>query len=142
MSVPDAVLCKPGPLTPEERRQVETHAARGAQLIRHVPALAGVAAAIRAHHERWDGTGYPDGVVGPEIPLAARLVAIAAAYDAMTTDRPYRRALSLAVALADLQRNRGMQLHPDLVDLALAELGATRMPGATPCMRPMEQVHV
>lgn len=123
MAVDDAILRKPGALTPEERRQMEQHSPRGAQLIRHVPGLDGVAAAIRAHHERWDGSGYPDGEAGTDIPLAARIVAIADAYDAMTTDRPYRRALSPEAAMAELRHQRGTQFDPELVDLALIELG-------------------
>ncbi len=84
--------------------------------------------AVRASHERWDGGGYPDGLAGEEIPLAARIIAACDTYDAMVTDRPYRKALSVAEALAELQRVSGSQLDGAVVEALLEELGRSHAP--------------
>jgi HD-GYP domain-containing protein (c-di-GMP phosphodiesterase class II) len=115
IGVPDAVLQKPGQLNVDERRLIERHPEHGARILREVPYLDGVALDIViAHHERWDGGGYPLGLVGTGIPLAARIFALADAFDAMTNDRPYRAALSRSEALAELERCAGVQFDPGL----------------------------
>jgi HD-GYP domain-containing protein (c-di-GMP phosphodiesterase class II) len=115
VAVPDAVLQKAARLTSEEWALMRTHPIVGAAVVSRVPALRALAPMIRAHHERWDGTGYPDGLAGDSIPLGARLVAAVDAYGAMTTDRPYRRASTPAYALAELRRCAGTQFDPAVI---------------------------
>lgn len=114
-AVADAVLRKPGRLTPEEWEQVRAHAARGAALLRDVPGLAPVLPIVLHHHERWDGGGYPAGLAGEAIPLLARVVAVADAFEAMTADRPYRRARTPDEALAELAARAGSHFDPHCV---------------------------
>jgi ribonuclease P protein subunit RPR2 len=117
IGIPDRILQKPGPLTPPERRLMETHTVLGEQLLRGVSFLRGTGLeVVRSHHERWDGNGYPDGRAGTEIPVAARVFAVADALDAMTSDRPYRRALSWAAAGRELAEQSGKQFDPAVVD--------------------------
>ena len=126
VAIPDAVLQKPGRLTENEWVLMRAHAAVGADVVRRLPALRVLAPLIHAHHEKWDGSGYPDGLTGEEIPLGARIVAVADAYGAMTTDRPYRPACTPAAALAELRRCAGTQFDPDVVatvELVLATMG-------------------
>ena len=127
LAIPSAVLNKPGRLTPAEREIVERHPVDGAELLLRVTSLEQVAAAVRASHERWDGGGYPDGLAGEEIPLAARIVAACDAFDAMTSNRPYRAALSHAIALAELEACAGSQFDRLVVDALLAELSGVRL---------------
>jgi diguanylate cyclase (GGDEF)-like protein/putative nucleotidyltransferase with HDIG domain len=127
VAIPDAVLQKPGRLTENEWVLMRAHAAVGADVVRRVPALRVLAPLIHAHHEKWDGSGYPDGLTGEEIPLGARIVAVADAYGAMTTDRPYRPACTPAAALAELRRCAGTQFDPAViatVERVLATMGA------------------
>jgi putative nucleotidyltransferase with HDIG domain len=98
IGLPAGLLEKPGPLTLEERRQMEQHSEIGERILRNVDDYAEIADVVRSHHERIDGMGYPDGVHGDEIPLLARIIGVADAYDAMTSDRPYREALASRVA--------------------------------------------
>jgi len=117
IGIPDRVLQKPGPLTGPERHLMETHAELGEQLLRGVSFLQGKGLeVVRSHHERWDGLGYPDGLAGPEIPVAARIFAVADALDAMTSDRPYRSAMSWAAAGRELAAQAGRQFDPEVVD--------------------------
>ena len=88
---------------------------RGAEILARVPGLEAVATIVRYHHERWDGAGYPDGLAGARIPLASRIIAVCDSYNAMTSDRPYRRAMSHADALAELHVNAGWQFDPVVV---------------------------
>jgi two-component system cell cycle response regulator len=118
LSIPDAVLLKPGPLSDEERSFVEQHTVVGQRILGGAPALRGVGDIVRSSHERWDGGGYPDGLKGEEIPLASRVIAICDAFSAMTTDRPYRRRLSRAEAIAELRACAGTQFDPDLAAIA------------------------
>jgi HD-GYP domain-containing protein (c-di-GMP phosphodiesterase class II) len=119
--IPSEVINKPGPLTAEERALVNSHTIEGEQLLLPVGGLlADVGHLIRHCHERWDGAGYPDGLVGKEIPLISRIVGCCDAYNAMTTDRPYRRALAREAAVAELLANRGTQFDPDVVDAVVA----------------------
>jgi len=117
IGIPDRVLQKPGPLTATERRLMETHTTLGEELLRGVSFLRGTGLeVVRSHHERWDGRGYPDGRRGNEIPAAARIFAVADALDAMTSDRPYRRAMSWAAAGRELEQQSGRQFDPAVVD--------------------------
>jgi HD-GYP domain-containing protein (c-di-GMP phosphodiesterase class II) len=98
IGLPAGLLEKPGPLTLEERRQMERHSEIGERILRNVDDYSEIADVVRYHHERIDGMGYPDGLHGDEIPLLARIIGVADAYDAMTSDRPYRAALPSRVA--------------------------------------------
>lgn len=115
VSTPDATLMKPDKLTPEERQAIEKHAAEGAAILSNLTMYRTVAHIVRHHHERWDGTGYPDGLAGEEIPFGSRVIAVADTYDAMTSDRTYRRALPHHVAMAELRRCAGTQFDPAVV---------------------------
>jgi HD-GYP domain-containing protein (c-di-GMP phosphodiesterase class II) len=124
--VPKEIINKPGPLTPEERTLIETHTIEGESLLAKVGGLLGdVGGVVRSCHERFDGRGYPDGLAGEEIPLAARVVACCDAYHAMTTVRPYRSALSLEAALAELRVGSGTQFDPRIVDALLGVVAPT-----------------
>ncbi len=115
-NVPDAILKKAGPLTAHERAVIEKHTAWGDALLSENDEFRAAREVARAHHERWDGTGYPDGLAGEEIPLAARIVAVADVYDALTSERPYKRAWPPGEALAEIQRMAGTHLDPEVVD--------------------------
>lgn len=112
IAVPDHILQKTGPLNDEEWTVMRRHPAQGAELVRSTPGLEHLAPAIRAEHERWDGGGYPDGLKGEEIPLASRITLVCDAYNAMTSDRPYRTALSHEVARAEIAAGLGTQFCP------------------------------
>lgn len=120
VGVPDRILFKPGPLTPEEKKKMQRHCEIGHRIALSAPDLAPVADLILKHHEWWNGGGYPLGLKGEEIPLECRILAIADAYDAMTSDRPYRRKLIPEEALAELKRCAGTQFDPRLVDVFLS----------------------
>jgi HD-GYP domain-containing protein (c-di-GMP phosphodiesterase class II) len=125
VAVPSEILLKPGPLTDEEWVTMRSHAAVGGELVARIDAFAHLAPAVRASHERWDGGGYPDGLAGERIPLAARITSACDTYDAIVTDRPYRSARSPREACAELRRVAGSQLDPGVVDAVIAELGAS-----------------
>jgi HD-GYP domain-containing protein (c-di-GMP phosphodiesterase class II) len=116
IGVRDAALLKQGPLTPEEFEEIKRHSSIGAELVSRLAIYRRSAAIVRHHHERWDGKGYPDGLKGEQIPLGSRIIAVADTFDAMTSDRPYRRALSIEAAIAEIQRNSGTQFDPKVVD--------------------------
>jgi diguanylate cyclase (GGDEF)-like protein len=116
MAIPDGILAKPGKLTDAEWETIKTHPMIGEQLVLSFPELTLAAGAVRHHHERWDGTGYPDGRAGQDIPLEARIVAAADAFNAMISDRPYQSARPEAEALAELRRCAGSHFDPDVVD--------------------------
>ena len=117
VAVPDVVLLKPSRLTEEEQLLIRKHPVVGGDVVSRVPSLRMIAPSIRAHHEQWDGSGYPDGLAGERIPLGARIVATADAYEAMTTDRPYQPARERAWALAELRRCAGTQFDPSVVEV-------------------------
>ncbi|MBM3129895.1 MAG: HD-GYP domain-containing protein [Chloroflexi bacterium] len=119
ISIPDGVLQKPAPLEPFEWNVMQSHPARGADLLARYPDFARGADLIRCHHERWDGTGYPHRLKELAIPLGARVIAVADAFDAMTSDRPYRRAMSAERAAWELRAGRGKQWDPAIVDAFL-----------------------
>lgn len=112
VTVGDNILEKPGPLTTEEKTEIERHVETGYRILSSVREVAPLAEYILAHHERWDGRGYPRGLKGGEIPLQARIIAIADSYDAMTRNRPYRRAMSIAAAIKEIKNNAGAQFDP------------------------------
>lgn len=116
IGIPDHILKKPGPLTPDEREIVRRHVILSDLIIKGVPHAGDVSDAVINHHERWDGTGYPRGLKGEEIPLLGRIMAVVDAYSAMTSDRPFRKAQSHAHAVAELRANAGTQFDPALVD--------------------------
>jgi putative nucleotidyltransferase with HDIG domain len=116
IAVPDAILTKPGRLDDAEFDRIKQHASKGAEIVGKLPQLAGTVPAIRHHHERWDGRGYPDGLSAAEIPLEAAIVGLADAWDAMTTARPYSDALALEEALRNVREGRGSQFHPRVAD--------------------------
>ena len=120
LGIPDAILSKNGPLSHEEWKLMRRHPEIGVRILEDIPFLAGAREIVRFHHERWDGLGYPAGLGGEEIPLGARLFAVADAFDAMTTDRPYRNAMSIAAAIAELHINSGTQFWPDAVEALLS----------------------
>jgi HD-GYP domain-containing protein (c-di-GMP phosphodiesterase class II) len=107
--VPSEVLSKPGPLDVNEYELVRAHTIVGARIVEAIPGLGHIAPAVRAGHERWDGRGYPDGLAGEEIPIAARVTFVCDAYDAMTSDRPYRDSLGHERACEELNAGAGTQ---------------------------------
>ncbi|HET9554758.1 MAG TPA: HD domain-containing phosphohydrolase [Anaeromyxobacteraceae bacterium] len=119
IGVPEQVLRKPDRLTPEERTLVRSHAPVGAEIVEGIEFLRAAEPAIRHHHERWDGTGYPDGLAGEAIPLVARIVNAADTWDACTSERPYQRAYSAPEVVAILARLRGGQIDPAVHDAIL-----------------------
>ena len=115
IGIPDAILLKPGPLTPDEWRIMRTHPQLGREMIEQIPFLRGAVPIVYHHHERWDGTGYPLGLRGEAIPLGARIFAVADAFDAMTFDRPYSRAIPFEHARTEIQRSSGAHFDPAVV---------------------------
>jgi PAS domain S-box-containing protein len=130
LGISDTILLKPGPLSGVEYEIVQTHAELGAKLLINSssPVLVMAEAIARSHHERWDGTGYPGGLTGEDIPLAARIVAVADVFDAMTSDRPYRCALPVGEALAEIEHGAGSQFDPVVVEAFLALAPSAREP--------------
>jgi putative nucleotidyltransferase with HDIG domain len=127
LAVPDAVLTKPARLTSDEFAQIKRHSEDGAKIVAKFSPLRETVPIIRHHHERWDGRGYPDGLDAEEIPLEAAVVGLADAWDAMTTDRPYQRGLSLEEAFREVRTGRGSQFAPQVVDAFFA--AQKRRPG-------------
>jgi HD-GYP domain-containing protein (c-di-GMP phosphodiesterase class II) len=119
IGVSDAILNKPGPLTAEEWQQMRKHPAIGYEMLKDVKFLSTAAEIVYAHHERYDGKGYPAGLKGEDVPLGARIFAVADAFDAMTSNRPYRRALSVDKAREEITNNSGTQFDPNVVEAFL-----------------------
>ena len=115
VAVPDAILFKPGPLTSAERLIMQQHPVTGWEIVRDIEFLGTARDVIRHHHERWDGTGYPDGLSGAGIPLSARIFAVADTLDALTTNRPYRHASTIAQARVIIMQGSGTHFDPDVV---------------------------
>ena len=120
LGVRDEVLRKPGPLTRRELREVRAHPEIGARMIARDPELRPALPIVLYHHERWDGEGYPSRRSGTEVPLEARIMAVVDSYDAMTSDRPYRAALSPELAVEEIERCAGTQFDPDVAAAFLA----------------------
>ena len=120
MAIPDAILNKPGALTPDEVGIMREHSYHGYQIVRKIPFLQEAAEIVYAHQERFDGTGYPRGLKGEQIPLGARMFAVADTLDAITSDRPYRPAQTLAAAREEIQRWAGRQFDPEVVKMFLS----------------------
>lgn len=122
LGIAAAILRKPGALAPDELAEIRLHPVLGARMLERVEAVRRGLGCVLHHHERWDGTGYPHGLAGEEIPIEARILAVADAYDAMTSDRPYRVALEHADAVAEVERCSGTQFDPQ-VARAFLEIG-------------------
>jgi HD-GYP domain-containing protein (c-di-GMP phosphodiesterase class II) len=121
VAIPNEIIRKPGPLTAEERAVIERHTVEGERMLNQVGGLlADIGALVRSCHERWDGGGYPDGLVGEDIPLIARIVCACDALSAMTTDRSYRAAMTHGAAIAELRRCAGTHFDPAVVDALIA----------------------
>ena len=120
IGISDTILNKPGPLTDEEFELVKTHVMIGVNMLKGMPRLDEFIAYVRCHHERYDGMGYPNGLKGKEIPIEGRIACVADSFDTMTTDRPYRKALSMGAAFAELERCSGTQFDSDIVEIFLS----------------------
>jgi HD-GYP domain-containing protein (c-di-GMP phosphodiesterase class II) len=132
IGISDSILLKPGPLTEDEWTIMRTHPEIGERMLKNIDFLAPALPVVRNHHERWDGKGYPDGLAGEDIPMGARIVAVCDAFDAMTSDRPYRKALGLDEACRELEKNSGTQFDPSCVDLivdVISRLGGDHLEG-------------
>ncbi|MBI3008474.1 MAG: HD-GYP domain-containing protein [Candidatus Omnitrophica bacterium] len=123
IATPDYILNKPGKLTEDEWREMKAHALRGAAIIEPLEFLKGVVPVVRHHHERFDGKGYPSGLRGKRIMLEARILAVADAFEAMTTNRPYQKARGIEKAKEELEKNKNSQFDPKVVDVFLRVLG-------------------
>ena len=122
IGIPNEVLHEPGKLNEEQWEIMKQHPVIGERIVARIPGLESVAQAIRHEHERWDGGGYPDGLKGDQIPLASRIVLVCDAFHAMTSDRPYRMAIPVEEARAELVRNAGTQFDPVIVHALLGAL--------------------
>jgi HD-GYP domain-containing protein (c-di-GMP phosphodiesterase class II) len=116
VGIPESILCKPGPLTELEWVVMRSHPSQGARIVEPIPFMEKAVEIVRSHHERWDGGGYPRGLRGEEIPLAARIFAIVDSFDAMTSDRPYRSALDPECAVEEIRGGSGTQFDPRCVE--------------------------
>lgn len=117
------ILLKPGRLTPDERAIMELHPIKSAELVAKISDLQDIVPAVRHHHENWDGTGYPDRLEGRDIPLGARIIRVADTIDAMTTDRPYRKALGEIEVRSELKKFREIQFDPAICDVLVVSQG-------------------
>ncbi len=117
IGIPQSILCKPGKLTDEEFEVMKSHPEQGEKMLKDIKKLTLISNWLRTHHEKWDGSGYPNGLKGEEIPLSGRIIALADTYDAMTSDRPYRKALSHEIAIDEIKRCAGTQFDPVLAQL-------------------------
>jgi len=129
VGVPDEILHKPGPLSEREWEIMRQHPVIGERIMRAIPGLGDIARIVRHEHERWDGSGYPDGLAGTEIPVGSRIILACDAYHAMTSDRPYRDAMEHAKAMAELTDNAGTQFDPDVVQALVGYLFGRRQAG-------------
>lgn len=140
IAIRDSILFKPGALTDAEMELMRKHCHVGYDILRHFSNLEKVARLVRAHHERYDGQGYPDGIGGPQLPIGAAIVAVADAFDAMRSDRPYRKAMPMGRALDTLKQGLGTQWHPvvgaTFIQLMLEDLAAAQPPDAGGVINP------
>ena len=130
IGISDSILCKSSSLTPDEFKIIRTHSLIGSNILKDVPFLQEAREMVLHHHERYDGRGYPDGLVSEQIPLGARLLALADTYDSMTTDRYYRAALSCERAITEIKQGSGTQFWPQAVEafMSLYDKGALNKP--------------
>jgi len=132
IAIPDSILLKPHKLTPSEHELIQMHVKEGYRVLQHIPLYADLAEIVRHHHERYDGSGYPEGIRGDAIPLPSHIMAVADSFDAMTTSRIYKLSMEVPAALEELKRLRGSSYHPDVIDAALiAFSGETIDPNIT-----------
>src|SRR5262249_11335356 len=131
LAIPDVVLQKSGPLDPTEWGFIHSHTLIGQRILSAAPALRPVGAIVRSTHENWDGSGYPDGLAGEAIPLAARIIAVCDAYSAITSDRPYRPARTSEQAVAELHRGEGQQFDRQVVELLCVVLADEAEPASS-----------
>jgi putative nucleotidyltransferase with HDIG domain len=129
VAIPDEILHKPGPLDADEWKLMKEHPVIGERILRVLPGLGTVARIVRHEHERWDGTGYPDGLAGAEIPLGSRIIIAADTYHAITSDRPYRAARSHSEAIEELTRCAGTQFDPAVTAALIGYLYGQRQNG-------------
>jgi GAF domain-containing protein len=127
IGIPEAILQKPGRLDPDEMRLIKMHPELGVHILQSVDDFSGIIPLVKHHHERYDGKGYPTGLAGEEIPLGARILSVADALDAMTSDRPYRSGLPTSEAVDELRRCAGTQFDPDVVDAAVDMLASRQL---------------
>ena len=127
IGISEAILHKEGPLTEDEKALVREHAGRGADILRNIKDMNDVALVVRHHHEFYDGSGYPEGISNRDIPVSSRIIAVADAYDAMTSDRPYRQRLSQETCLSEIVRCGGTQFDPEMVEALLACVRKSRI---------------
>jgi len=132
VAIPDEILHKDGPLNDEEWEVMRQHPAIGERILRSIPGLGGVARIVRHEHERFDGGGYPDGLSGNEIPIGSRIILACDAYHAMTSDRPYRKAMEHSEAIRELAANAGAQFDPDVTEQLIGCLYGQRQSGKVP----------
>ena len=130
VAIPDEILHKPGPLTDDEWKLMKEHPVIGERILRVLPGLGNVARIVRHEHERWDGGGYPDGLIGDAIPLGSRIIIAADTYHAITSDRPYRAARSHSEAVEELTRCAGTQFDPTVTAALIGHLYGQRQAGA------------
>jgi diguanylate cyclase (GGDEF)-like protein/putative nucleotidyltransferase with HDIG domain len=130
VAVPDEILNKPGALTEEQWQKMRDHTVIGERILRAIPGLGNVARVVRHEHERWDGGGYPDGLAGEDVPIGSRIILACDAYHAMTSDRPYRAAMSHGEAIAELSANAGTQFDPRVVEVLIGQLYGQRQAAA------------
>ena len=121
IGIPEAILGKNGPLTNEEYELMKQHSVRGVEILRHIPEFGNALDSVKYHHERYDGGGYPEGLQGDDIPLSAAIIAVADTFDSMTSDRPYRKAMSKEIAILEVKKCSGTQFHP-LAAAAMVDL--------------------
>jgi diguanylate cyclase (GGDEF)-like protein/putative nucleotidyltransferase with HDIG domain len=129
VAISDDILNKPGKLSEDEWKLMKDHTIIGERILRAIPGLGSVARIVRHEHERWDGGGYPDGIAGDAIPIGSRIILACDAYHAMTSDRPYREAMTHAESVAELSRHAGTQFDPQVVEVLIGQLYLTRQSG-------------
>ena len=134
VAIPDVVLHHPGPLDDAQWLHIRQHPVIAERIVMEIPHVAHLGPDLRAHHENWDGTGYPDGLSGPAIPVSSRITHVCDAFHAMTSDRPYRPALELDEALTELRTNSGTQFWPDAVDALLGDIEERALDSSLPAL--------
>lgn len=127
IGIPEAILNKPSRLTDDEYKKIQEHTVTGANILKQIYTFSNLVSIVRSHHERYDGKGYPDGLVGEEIPLISRIIAVADAFEAMTSNRSYRKRFSIDYAIQELKRNSGTQFDPMVVEHFLELVSGAEM---------------